>query len=1016
MSRWVPGVVNSNIEMTTINMKDDVITKGMNLIVNSRIARMEYLRTKHSDDVAVEYRRDKLLKKILRTVSKNSRKPFHNPTTDQTDKDNPSEAQNEIGKALNPVGVSKENIKKPTKHQTNIRLVLINTKKNKSKTMVIDRTKTTLQDLQEISIRKLNCGKHFNTYTTYGGRIIKQTSTEFLCDAEDDIEVLFSPDLPTKVIKVETLLQPEEANKEPKKEKKSKKDKKSKKSNKETDQDEGESAEEQTAKAREILHSRKRELFSSCEGRVTPRKEYNETLPIFEYKEQIVKTVKENIVTIIEGSTGSGKSTQVPQYLLEELCSESTGGVICCQPRRLAATSLASRVSQERIETVGHTVGHMVRWDVMCSDVHTRLLFATPGIVFNILSANPTLKNIHCIILDEIHERNAHVDIILTLLRHKMESNLLHPSFRLVCLSATVDTKLFENYFSGVVPTIRCHKRAFPVEMKYIKDAEMITGIKCWIPTPKGKLFNEDDDVMTKWINTNNMEIPHVANSDNIPYSLITKLVEKIHQNRANKKTCGILIFLPGIGEIEKAFSEIRKTVDNIVMFKLHGQMSIENQNKVYTSTRKTKVILATNVAETSITVPDVTEVIDTGYVKEMRLYGGETMFEVLQSHWVSKSSATQRAGRAGRVSAGTCWRLYEEKWFSSLPNFSIPEIQFSPLLIPVLQVAGVVDNTTEIRNILSCSPSPPSHHVLDMAITTLEQIGAIRNEKLTSLGSLLSILPVDPHVGKLLLLSGIVECSFIGCCTAAVMTSQTDILKRQTPEDHSNLNLRSDILSKGVTFAGYLLSDDKDRYIKENKLNWTALYEVIRLYNTYNCALQSLHLSSTEQTVNKRTVDLMKCCIVAGLYPRIGQCMRGVGHRVCLLSGQVIVIDRNSSNFEQTSPFEWISYETHRICGTIEHHKKIITSTTIGTSEMLLVFAGGSPLGITKTANGRRISFDRQLYFKCNSDDAAIFIRLLRYEVDALFSDICLSGNEHIRNITRPLVASYELLSNGVL
>ena len=442
-------------------------------------------------------------------------------------------------------------------------------------------------------------------------------------------------------------------------------------------------------------------------------KRYEKALPIFAHRQDIVKVINDNQVCVLVGETGSGKSTQLVQYLYEAGYA-SNGLIVCTQPRKLAAISLAEHVSKEVDERVGDTYGYLVTKGKQ--SVNTKVLFMTDHTLLNECIADPNLSKYSCLVIDEAHERSIHTDILIAFIKRCLPNR---PDLKVVITSATIDPTVFSAYFHGC-PIIKVPGRTYPVDIK-------------WDP-----------------IEWEKPEQP-MAERDYVQASVeqVCNLRLKIKQRKASRGD--ILVFLTCPAEIEKACKLAHERLKNeAVILPLHGKLQPEDQNKIFkdTPTGKTKVVFSTNLAETSVTIPGIVYVIDTGLSKEL-CYDPQKNMNSLEIRPISKSSADQRKGRAGRTCPGECYRLYPEEDYADMRDNSVPEIMRITLAFAVIKLYEF-----GIANIHSFEfVESPDRKALDEAIENLKFLGAInKHNKLTWLGRRMALLPLEPNLSKVLL------------------------------------------------------------------------------------------------------------------------------------------------------------------------------------------------------------------------------------------------------------------------
>ncbi len=470
-------------------------------------------------------------------------------------------------------------------------------------------------------------------------------------------------------------------------------------------------------------------------------------------------------VLLVTGETGCGKTTQIPQFILEN--SPDRSKIIVAQPRRLAATGVASRVASERAESSpgSASVGYVVRGDSKISP-STRLLFCTTGVLLRQLQSFNALENITHIVIDEVHERHLDSDVLLAILKQTLP---LVPNLTVVLMSATMDADRFAKYFGESTPRMHIPGFTHPVQDFSLEDVLEMTG---YIPPKKNPAhvkrdyFQDDEDGPSE---RNTSLIPVTcaiplnerlkrANENEIDYNLISVLVKTLIQRKEVEGDNGsILVFLPGAGEIDRAERAITPLAKGhaIIILPLHGGLPPEKQQQIFIPARKgyTKIILSTNVAETSITIPDCTVVVDTCKEKQSS-FDPVNRMPLLLERFASQDSLRQRRGRAGRVRPGTCYKLISSSLHNKLPMHGEPEIRRCALDQTILSLLflGLENGSGSFLRILL---DPPSQQQIKSALHSLEKIGALdRNgdlASLTPLGTHLAGIPAPPVVGKLL-------------------------------------------------------------------------------------------------------------------------------------------------------------------------------------------------------------------------------------------------------------------------
>lgn len=454
----------------------------------------------------------------------------------------------------------------------------------------------------------------------------------------------------------------------------------------------------------------------------------NEELPIAQFREKIIAAVHDHQVTLIVGSTGCGKTTQVPQFLLDAGFGEH-GIIGCTEPRRAAATAIARYVARERKSNVGDEVGYHVRLEKRISE-RTKLKFATSGIVLRETLIDPLLSFYSCVIVDEAHERDIFNDFLLGYLWRVCGER---PAFRLVVMSATLQWQAFARFFPGAC-IINIPQRRFPVEIVYhpIRDEEWLSAT-----------------------------LSHIR---------------EVHQSNAQGD---ILVFVSGERDVRKLFERVHElSLKNLTCFPLYGGMSPERQQEVFERTRERKVIVATNVAESSLTFDGC--VIDMGTAKAP---GFDTFFgiETLDLTKISKSSAEQRAGRVGRIGPGKCVRLYSEDDFHARPRYEEPEIARSDLgnLVLIMKCLGLKNDFPFLTK--------PNPELWASAQEQLRMYGALDEYGgLTDHGRKMAAMPLDPYLSHFVLRSIAWGCAK-DAATLAAMLSLGRFFYRELYEDEES-------------------------------------------------------------------------------------------------------------------------------------------------------------------------------------------------------------------------------------
>jgi len=435
-----------------------------------------------------------------------------------------------------------------------------------------------------------------------------------------------------------------------------------------------------------------------------PRPFFPSELPVVAKRDLIAQAIEANQVIVLCGETGSGKTTQLPKICLE--LGRGVAGLIGhTQPRRIAARSVAARIAQELQTTIGHAVGYKVRFSDHVSP-NTYIKLMTDGILLAETQGDRLLEQYDTIIVDEAHERSLNIDFLLGYLRQLLPRR---PDLKIIITSATIDPQRFSKHFNDA-PIIEVSGRTYPVDVLY-RPLEAQTE-------------DEQDMEMT----------------DGILHA-----IDRLWESGPGD----VLVFLAGEREIRETAEALRKHhPPKVDILPLYARLSAEEQNRIFHPHGRPRIVLATNVAETSLTVPGIKYVVDPGFARISR-YNPRTKVQRLPIEKISQASANQRKGRCGRISEGICVRLYLESDFNTRSAFTDPEILRTNLASVILQMKALGLGDIEAFPFIE----PPDRRMIRDGYQTLHELGAIDIEyRLTELGRALARLPVDPRIGRMVL------------------------------------------------------------------------------------------------------------------------------------------------------------------------------------------------------------------------------------------------------------------------
>ncbi|KAI3384930.1 hypothetical protein SNEBB_000119 [Seison nebaliae] len=509
-----------------------------------------------------------------------------------------------------------------------------------------------------------------------------------------------------------------------------------------------------------LLENQKKTVEREKEKRIQEVKKKRATiqetrlsLPIYPFRESLLEAIDEYQVLIIEGETGSGKTTQIPQYLYEHGFTDNDKKIACTQPRRVAAMSVAARVAQEMNVKLGYEVGYSIRFEDFTTE-RTVIKYMTDGMLLREFLTEPDLESYSVLIIDEAHERTLHTDILFGLVKDIAK---FRPSLKLLISSATLDSDKFSSFFDDA-PIFRIPGRRFPVDIYYTKQPEA---------------------------------------------NYIDAVVISVLQIHVTQPLGDILVFLTGQEEIEciqellyEKIKRLGAKIKELIVLPIFANLPSEKQAKIFEPTppNARKVILATNIAETSLTIDGIIYVIDPGFSKQ-KTYNARTGMESLIVTPVSKASANQRAGRSGRIAPGKCFRLYTANAYQEeLENDTVPEIQRTNLGNVVLLLKSLGINDLLHFDFMDM----PSNDALIMALEQLYALGALNHKgELTKLGRRMAEFPLDPQLSKMLLASEKYNCTKESLTICAMLNVNSTIFYRPKDKPTKMENVKMNFCDK---------------------------------------------------------------------------------------------------------------------------------------------------------------------------------------------------------------------------
>ncbi|MBN8430646.1 ATP-dependent RNA helicase HrpA [Microbulbifer salipaludis] len=564
-----------------------------------------------------------------------------------------------------------------------------------------------------------------------------------------------------------------------------------------------------------------------------PRVEWPEGLPVVTRREEIAELIAANQVVVVAGETGSGKTTQLPKICLG-LGRGIYGQIGHTQPRRIAARTVANRIAEELGQPLGDSVGYQVRFTDQSTE-HTHIKLMTDGILLAEIQRDPLLNQYDTLIIDEAHERSLNIDFLLGYLKTLLPRR---PDLKIIITSATIDLEKFSRHFDNA-PIIEVSGRTYPVDIHYRPPAD------------------SDADLNEQ---------------------IIGAVEELLHEEKSSSRRGGdILVFMSGEREIRECAKALRDAqLPHLEVLPLYARLSLAEQSRVFAPHKGRRIVLATNVAETSITVPGIRYVIDPGTARISR-YSYRSKIQRLPVEAISQASANQRAGRCGRVSAGVCVRLYEESDFIQRPEFTDAEILRTNLAAVILQMLQL--RIGDIREFPFVDP--PDQRLINDGYNLLQELKAVDGKgHVTKLGRALSRLPLDPRLGRMLMESGpagsLRELLIIVSALAVQDPRERPAEKRQAADEKHRQwqHEQSDFLTLVNLWDGYeaqrqdLSQNQLRKWCQKNFLSWLRLREWRDIHHQLRLAIRDLDLKLNKEPADYASVHK---AILPGLLDNIG-------------------------------------------------------------------------------------------------------------------------------------------------
>lgn len=757
---------------------------------------------------------------------------------------------------------------------------------------------------------------------------------------------------------------------------------------------------------------------------------FRERLPAYSKKEELVELVNSHRVLVVSGETGCGKTTQVTQFILDDHIDRDLGStcrVVCTQPRRISAISVAERVAAERAESVGNgkSCGYQIRLQSRLPRRQGSILYCTTGIILQWLRSDPSLSSISHLVLDEIHERNLQSDVLLVIVKDLLT---IRNDLKVILMSATLNAEKFSKYFDNC-PMIHIPGLTFPVEDFLLEDVLEMTRYRpgnqdrrsSWKrgfwqgrnsrPEQKEKEAEYRESwpcyartLQDRYSDSTIEALEKLDNDDKIDLELIVALIRHIV---TRDEEGAILVFLPGWDNISSLHDLLTAQQmfrsDRFVIIPLHSLMPTVNQTQVFKKPPPgvRKIVIATNIAETSITIDDVVYVIDGGKIKETN-FDSDNNISTMAAEWVSLANAKQRKGRAGRVCPGKCFHLYNGLRASLLDAYQLPEIMRTPLEELCLQIK--ILKLGPIARFLQRALDPPSEKAVNLAIKNLIDLNALdRSENLTALGVHLAHLPVEPHIGKLILFGALLGCLDPTLTIAASLSFKDPFFIPLGKEKIADMrrrtlsrNSKSDHLTIVNAFKGW--EEAKHRGARhEREFCWENFLSANTLQMLHNMKGQfAEHLmhagfvsskdpKDPKSNINSDNEKLIKAVIVAGLYPKVAKIRQCPSRKRPVkvythADGKVCIHPKSVNAEEREFSHHWLIYHLKMRTSSI-----FLYDCTEVSPFSLLLFGGD--VTVQKDDDQETIAVDEWIIFRSPARIAHL-VKSLKKELDSLLED----------------------------